>query len=205
MESKSRTGAREAVAGSSRNPALLPERSSGRTEPPLDEIALADAEQELGVDFPPEYRAFLREVSAGGVGLYPLVRDDQGWHWRDSFDRRVRPARLGQPFQDAAERERLEAEYEALQPLHESFPDEESFTAAWRRWNQGWDELSERLESGTVQISDQGCGNYIYLVVTGPERGTVWWGSGPYLDPVKPSPQSSPADRVTFRQWYPFR
>ena len=171
-------------------------------EPPLDEITLAEAERELGVEFPTEYRTFLREVSAGGGALYALVRDDTGWHWRDSFDRRIQPAHLAEPFQDPAERERLEEEHEARRPLHEDFSDEESFTIAWRRWNQEWDDLSDRLESGTVQISDQGCGNYIRLVVTGPERGTMWWETGPYLEPVKPSSRSCRTDRVTFRQWY---
>ncbi|MFF4344659.1 SMI1/KNR4 family protein [Kitasatospora sp. NPDC001540] len=56
-------------------------------EPPLSETDLAEAEKELGVSLPPDYRTFLLEVGAGGAGsfygAFPLRRDEQGWHWLD--------------------------------------------------------------------------------------------------------------------------
>ncbi|MFG3046623.1 SMI1/KNR4 family protein [Streptomyces sp. NPDC048241] len=37
------------------------------TESPLTEAEVAEAERELGVSFPEDYGAYLREVSAGGA------------------------------------------------------------------------------------------------------------------------------------------
>ncbi|MFJ8157957.1 SMI1/KNR4 family protein [Streptomyces sp. NPDC094468] len=50
------------------------------TEPPLAEVEIVEAERELGVFFPEEYRTYLREVSAGGA-LSRLERTGRGWWW----------------------------------------------------------------------------------------------------------------------------
>ncbi|GAQ61824.1 SMI1/KNR4 family protein [Streptomyces scabiei] len=48
--------------------------------PPLTEAETAEAEQELGVSLPAEYRDCLREVSAGGAPAR-LERTERGWRW----------------------------------------------------------------------------------------------------------------------------
>ncbi|MDX2551540.1 SMI1/KNR4 family protein [Streptomyces stelliscabiei] len=63
--------------------------------PPLTEAETSEAEQELGVSLPPEYRDYLREVSAGGA-LTRLERTDRGWWWAGN-DEAMR-ARLVVPF-----------------------------------------------------------------------------------------------------------
>lgn len=55
---------------------------NGQGEPPLDEVAITQVEEALGVRLPEDYRRFLAEVSDGGIGpgqegLYPLCRAAQ--------------------------------------------------------------------------------------------------------------------------------
>ena len=56
----------------------------GATAPPLTEQQVAEAEAELGTPFPPDYRAYLLRVSAGGWFLDELRRTEHGWGWRNT-------------------------------------------------------------------------------------------------------------------------
>lgn len=62
------------------------------TESPLTEVEIVEAERELGVALPEEYRVYLREVSAGGA-LSRLERTGRGWWWAGNDEGR----RLGVP------------------------------------------------------------------------------------------------------------
>ncbi|RKE18896.1 SMI1/KNR4 family protein [Streptomyces sp. TLI_171] len=50
--------------------------------PPLAEERVAEAEGRLGFTFPAEYRAYLRQVSAGGWFVDELRCTERGWGWR---------------------------------------------------------------------------------------------------------------------------
>ncbi|WP_328956061.1 SMI1/KNR4 family protein [Kitasatospora purpeofusca] len=95
-------------------------------EPPLSETELAEAEEELGVSLPPDYRTFLLEVGAGGAGpfygVFPLRRDEQGWHWLDG---KVRSDNThpGKPFPSTEERARWAEELDAREPVKDRFSD----------------------------------------------------------------------------------
>ncbi|MFD8703749.1 SMI1/KNR4 family protein [Kitasatospora sp. NPDC059648] len=173
-------------------------------EPPLSEAELTEAEEELGVILPPDYRAFLLEVGAGGAGphygVFPLRRDEQGWHWLE--DRRVRShnALLGKPFPSVEERARWAEELDAREPAMDSFSDEQSYLAAYRVWDDEWEKLNDEMTAGAICLSHEGCGYYTWLVMTGPERGTLWKDlracDGPF------QPLSATNHRVSFSGWY---
>jgi hypothetical protein len=143
--------------------------------PPLDEAAVAAFEERHGVVLPAEYRGFLREVGDGGAGpyygIYPL--DGTGMH---SFDReeRERPGHLAAPF---------------------------PHTAAWApRWWGPDPEIDEdayyadEQTAGTLVVCHFGCGALFRLVVTGAERGRVWFDDRPSDGGMTPGPG--------FRDWY---
>ncbi|MFE4254935.1 SMI1/KNR4 family protein [Streptomyces sp. NPDC056910] len=54
---------------------------------PLTEAEVAEAEAQLGVGFPHEYRRYLLRVSAGGA-VAQLEKTENGWWWAGNSTRR---------------------------------------------------------------------------------------------------------------------
>ncbi|MCX4747485.1 SMI1/KNR4 family protein [Kitasatospora sp. NBC_01287] len=94
-------------------------------EPRLSESEVIEAESDLGVSFPPDYRAFLLDVGAGGAGphygVFPLRRDERGWHWVEGRGYRNAGTLLERPFPSVAERERRAEELDAREPSASGF------------------------------------------------------------------------------------
>lgn len=164
---------------------------------PLTDGQLIEFEQQLGVALPEDYRGFLREAGAGGAGpgygLFAPARGADGWAWSGQHDEPLDPA---VEFLGEAERARLEAEHSAREPQEPDFPDRESFAAAFRAWDDEWEEVVlRRMLAGSVQLCHQGCGYYHWLVLSGPHRGTVWEDGFATDEPMR---------RIApdFRTWY---
>ncbi|WP_408649631.1 SMI1/KNR4 family protein [Kitasatospora sp. CMC57] len=173
-------------------------------EPPLSEAEVTAAEEELGVSFPSAYRTFLLEVGAGGAGphygIFPLRHDEQGWHWAEGRNVRSDNALLGEAFPSAAERARWEEELNAREPVEPDYPDNQSYLAAFGAWDDEWEQLHASMTAGAICLSHQGCGYFTWLVVTGPERGTLFIdlrAADGTLEPLTAGP-----NRVGFRDWY---
>ncbi|WP_031069681.1 SMI1/KNR4 family protein [Streptomyces sp. NRRL WC-3742] len=175
-----------------------------RLDPPLSEAEVAEAERQFGVSFPPAYRTFLLEVAAGGAGpdygLYPLRRDDQGWHWVALGDTREVNPLLGRPFPSEAERARRTEELDAREPREEDFPDEDAYRAAFRAWDDEWEPLNEAMTAGAVCLGHQGCGYFTWLAVTGPDSGTLWNDLRAADGPLEPLTDGT--GRLDFHTWY---
>jgi tetratricopeptide (TPR) repeat protein len=118
--------------------------------PPLAEAELTEFERTHGVSLPADYRAFLTTLGNGGAGpFYGLA-----------------------PL--SAEPPRFAAEFDGTQPsLARPFP-------LHGAWPQGEQSSGPPIAPGTsvydglVLLSDQGCGYFDVLIVSGPQRGQVW-------------------------------
>ncbi|MFD7729694.1 SMI1/KNR4 family protein [Kitasatospora phosalacinea] len=176
-----------------------------RLRAPLTGTEVAAAEAELGVRFPADYRGFLLRVGAGGAGpsygVFPLCRDEQGWHWLDG-EARSDHAFLTEPFPSAEQQARWTAEVDAREPVAADFPDEASHLAAYRAWNAEYERIDDLRTAGAVRLSDQGCGYYDWLVVTGPERGTVWADLRAGDGGLEPLTLPGGGARTSFGEWY---
>jgi SMI1 / KNR4 family (SUKH-1) len=144
-----------------------------RLNPTVDAATLARAERAIGAPLPEEYRRFVTRVGDGGAGPYYGVI----------------------PLADALER--IDRAFGCLDPLGRDCPltadvDFGELTGA----PDDWDEHVARLESdpeyvahydrlsqmysrnpwidGRLPVVDYGCGDWLFLVVRGPRRGTVW-------------------------------
>jgi len=172
-------------------------------QPPLGEAELTEAEEQLGILLPSDYRTFLLEVGAGGAGpfygIFPLRRDGQGWHWLDG-NVRSDNALLGKPFPSAEQRTRWSEDLDAREPVRDSFSDEQSYLAEYRAWDDEWEKLNDEMTAGAIRLSHEGCGYYTWLVVTGPERGTLWTDLRACDGPIEPLSAAGP--RVSFSEWY---
>lgn len=151
--------------------------------PPLTEAETAEAEQELGVSLPPEYRDYLREVSAGGA-LARLERTDRGWWWAGN-DEAMR-ALLAVPFPHPDSYDEADDELAAREPQVEAFEGEAAYADAWRAWDDEAGEFEDLKTAGAVVVQEHGCGFSTLLAVTGPLAGTVWWDGRATCDRIVP-------------------
>ncbi|MEU3723564.1 SMI1/KNR4 family protein [Streptomyces sp. NPDC031705] len=168
--------------------------------PPLTEAEVADAERELGVRFPAEYRAYLRDtgIDAGG---YRVVRTDAGWRWPG--DDRLRRDLLTEPFPHPDSYARADAELCAREPDEADFPDLASYLAAWAAWDAECEEFEDRRTAGALCLQEHGCGFSTLLAVSGPLAGTMWWDGRASCDLIVPlSLDHAGAGRpATFGEW----
>jgi hypothetical protein len=173
--------------------------------PPLTISCIQDFEAKYHCTLPGEYRSFLAEVGNGGAGpnygLFPLGC--------------VHHLRTLEPWNDA----------EDIGDLSAAFP----YTVAWNLPDTFWaqqpdpdentpaeveDEMNERwmarlcelyfppsLMNGAVPISDKGCANTHWLVITGPMSGTIWNDERADYKGVFPE-AAEDGSVMTFGRWY---
>ncbi|MEV5572211.1 SMI1/KNR4 family protein [Spirillospora sp. NPDC052269] len=137
----------------------------------MTEAEVAEAEHELGVPFPPEYRHYLLNVSAGGA-VELLHRTPEGWRWKwqDVWGEQLRA-----PFPHPDSWAEYEDDLWQRLPQREDFPDQESFAAAMEPWDQELKDFEERQLAGTFIARSHGCTFNTRMVVSGPLAGTMWW------------------------------
>lgn len=97
-------------------------------------------------------------------------------------------------------------EHQAAEPQRSAYGDSdedgERFREAYAAWDKRDDELLESLTEGALYVSEQGCGYYTLLALTGPERGTMWQDVRAAAEGVIPFAFPGSSDRVTFAEWY---
>ncbi|MET9566269.1 SMI1/KNR4 family protein [Streptomyces tauricus] len=140
--------------------------------PPLSEAEIREAETELGIAFPDQYREYLLRQSAGGA-VNRLCRSAAGWGWQG--DSSTNYGLLTADFPHPDSYRVYEEELDAREPLTQDFPDRNAYQAAWEQWDAEYGVFQERKTSGAVFIQDNGCGFSTLLVVTGPYRGSLWF------------------------------
>ncbi|KOU05694.1 hypothetical protein ADK88_17965 [Streptomyces sp. NRRL F-2295] len=167
----------------------------------MTEAEAAEAEAQLGIVLPPEYRRHLLEVSAGGETFVRLERTADGWWWTHNTATRRDLLDLSFPHPDSYK----EAD-EALarcEPRIEDHPDDEAYARAMTAWDDEAGEFEDRKTAGAVVIKEHGCGFATLLAVTGPLAGTVWWDGRATCDLILPLSlnHATGARPVTFGEW----
>ncbi|WP_240489773.1 SMI1/KNR4 family protein [Actinomadura atramentaria] len=173
-------------------------------EPPLSGAELAELEAQLGVGLPEDYRGFLLRAGRGGAGpsygIFPLRRGPDGWHWEGDGADMTETARLREPFPEPVDGL---AALHAGQPDEEDFPDAESFDAAYEAWRTRLEDVlwTNERTVGAICLCHHGCAQREWLVVSGPERGTVWTDPRADYDDLAPR-AAEDGGRTTFGAWY---
>jgi len=156
---------------------------------PLLPGAVAAFEANHGIQLPEDYKEFVLTVGNGGAGpyygIYPLLLEG-------NVDHRLRERNhidLKSPFPHVAAWD--EPGFDAINWDEGEHPDDETLDAY----------LDPRHICGALCISQYGCGDFLLLVVNGPERGNVWFdGRGNYSG-IFPE-QGAGAARISFSEWY---
>jgi hypothetical protein len=139
---------------------------------PLSEERVLAFEQAHGITLPEAFRAFLIHIGNGGTG-------PTEYNWPS----------LGQAADDMSPQEAQV--WGELPYVSRPFP----FTRRWV-WEGGdtSDEGDvEQAQYGTICVGNDGCGQYWFVVVTGPERGNVWMICGEGMQ--------HPTPKRDFLQW----
>ncbi|TDD62185.1 SMI1/KNR4 family protein [Kribbella antibiotica] len=137
-------------------------------EPPLGPDELADAETQLGVELPAEYRSFVLQVGRGGAGpaygLFPVRRLAGRWQWDGDGAELTDLDTLDQPFPHV----------QAFNPA-DGTPAREDFESD-DAWVEAVDAIvyDPKHSIGLLYLCHLGCALRECLVITGPARGQMW-------------------------------
>lgn len=170
-----------------------------RLAPPASERQLTAFEDRYHVKLPEDYREFLAAAGNGGAGpfhgVFPLGLFDgagtelEPWEEGDGLTGTLAdPFLLTEPWNLPPER---------LERPHFETDDEEY------EWQEGLDADLYRpdLMNGTFPICHHGCAKRTFLVVTGKERGHVWYDGRASTEPISPHADER-GRRLTFAEWY---
>ncbi|OQQ20640.1 hypothetical protein B0675_25255 [Streptomyces sp. M41(2017)] len=168
--------------------------------PPLSEAEICEAEAELGIRFPGQYRAYLLRRSAGGT-VNRLYRSAVGWGWYG--DSSTNYDLLTTDFAPPDSYRAYKDDLDAREPRTQDFADHDAYRAAWGQWDAEYGVFQERMTSGAVFIQDNGCGFSTLLVVSGPLRGSLWFDGRATCDQILPLNLSG--QPVSFMDWLAHR
>jgi hypothetical protein len=157
-----------------------------RLNPPLADDDIRRFEAEHQIVLPPDYREFLARLGNGGAGPgYGLEKLGQTYRaaWSES------PGMLGELARPFPHSDAWNAD-----PLDGTRPADEQY----RRQDDYW---SSRHVNGALPICDHGCNLRELLVVTGPERGNMWFDDRADWKGLYPDTKRG-GGRLTFLDWY---
>ncbi|WP_186768107.1 SMI1/KNR4 family protein [Streptomyces qinzhouensis] len=163
---------------------------------PLTEEELREAEADLGIALPEEYRAYLLDPPADGL-LNPLSRTADGWRWATTYD--IAYDLLATDFPHPDSYRAAGDSPENREPRQDDFPHDAAFDKAWTAWNAEEEEWQRRKNAGAIVLRDAGSGLPALLAVTGPLKGTVWFDGRANGGPILPLRRSGLPG--TFGEW----
>lgn len=162
--------------------------------PPLAESELIAFELQHGITLPSEYRSFLLSSGNGGDVFFKLGEMDDGWgfsQWKegDFVGVLAKPFPYTEPWNDLTGYIEYNAdESEAEQRKYEEIRD-------------AFDERYYQAIDGALPLAHLGCAIRLWFVVTGTERGYVWYDDRTNLGGLHPL-LSYEGKRVGFLAWY---
>ena len=164
--------------------------------PCLDENEISAFEEKHSVRLPEDYRTFLIDIGNGGSELFKLGEMDnsfdfQPWEENDGFI-----GTLAEPFQYSEAWNDLSG-----YPVYEAGKEDDE------EWLEEYDHQRDLFDqeyfiplNGALPIAHLGCAIRLWLVITGPERGNVWYDDRANLQGLKPL-LTSDGRRLSFLEW----
>jgi hypothetical protein len=205
------TGIRErvlALRGADTQPVFGARAHGFELEDPLSPQELAELEAQLGVELPAGYRGFLLEVGAGGAGpaygVFPVLRKEGTWSWQGDGADLADLGLAAEPFPGRLGAELLAALHAEV-PDQDDFPDADAFGKAMAAFEEETERALETAWSaeqtrGALCLCHIGCALRKWLVLTGPQRGTIW--NDDRADDADLTPLLLDGEAATFDRWY---
>jgi hypothetical protein len=164
----------------------------------LSEKQVRQAEEQFGIEFPEDYRQYLLRVSAGGR-VRKLQFDGSRWDW-DGASYRCHD-QLHVPFPDHDSALAASEDAWASRPQREDYVSDAAYRTAHGDWYENADALEDARATGAIFLTDDGCGYYTLLVVSGPMRGTMWFDGRAATERLNPLLDDD-GQAATFAEWY---
>lgn len=164
--------------------------------PCIHESEIREFEERHSILLPPEYRYFLSIIGNGCEHLFKLGEMDQDfgfsrWSENDGFI-----GSLSKPFN-------FSCAWNDLSGLPEYQAGGEEDPAWLEEYDRQRDLFEEKYFfpiDGAIPISHLGCAIREWLVVTGPERGSVWYDDRANFQGMRPL-KGSDGKRLSFLEW----
>ncbi|WP_168204035.1 SMI1/KNR4 family protein [Aliikangiella coralliicola] len=145
---------------------------------PLSETEFKAIEAKYGCIFPDEYREFITTVGNGGAGpfygVFPIEMEDDN-HDMCSWTDGTLVGNLSKPFPYSSNWNLPDSFWEN-EPDCDNCESDEEEDALWETWEEQLNEKywAENVMSGAIPICHAGCARRIWMVVSGPMKGTIW-------------------------------
>jgi len=176
-----------------------------KLNPPLAEKEVQRVEQKYRFSVPKDYRWFLTSVGNGGAGpfygIFPLEMNDDG-HDLASWEKVGLIGPLDQAFPHT-EAWNLPASFWKEEPDPGGDVTEEDEDKLWEAWDEKLEEKywKPSVMQGAIPICHEGCAQRDWLVVTGPQAGTMWCDMRADNEGIAPL-KNKDGTPMTFSDWY---
>jgi hypothetical protein len=152
----------------------------------LSEQEIINFEQKNHIQLPFDYRNFLNNIGNGGVGpaygLYKLK------DWNLGYEIELNDF--------------LKTDFPHNEKWNIAFSEEDenyTKTAEFQNWEIEY--YSEKHIAGSIKVCHYGCAIYCHLVVSGPEKGNIWFDDRASNHGIYPLSSES-KERYSFSEWY---
>ena len=196
----------------------------------LQEEEVQKFEECYQIRLPEDYRNFLLEVGNGGAGPYYGINrledavvdyhkdkkdylkepfpHTEDWNWSSSIFQvwdwisRSNMIELSDFFHQkyllTSEEEVSKPEWEAIKLFSGMVNEDTSdfFESVYSR-----EYFNKSIDSGSIDICDYGCGLRFKLIISGPERGNIWFDSRVDQGGLRPI-KNSEGEKMNFLEWY---
>lgn len=176
-----------------------------KLNPPLTDKEVQHVEEKYRFSAPEDYRLFLTTIGNGGAGpfygVFPLEMNDDG-HDLAPWDKVGLIGPLDQPFPHT-KAWNLPASFWKEGPAPEEDITEEEEDKLWEAWDEKLEEKywNSSVMQGAIPVCHEGCAQRDWLVVTGPQAGTMW--RDMRADNVGIAPlMNKDGTPMTFSDWY---
>ena len=161
--------------------------------PCVSEADVIAFEKLHAIELPSEYRCFLTSVGNGCREMFGLgeMEDETQWSKNDGL---VGELAKPFPFTEAYN------ELTGFPEFEEVSADDPEWIADYEARRDSFDKIYFRPLDGAIPISDLGCAILEWLVITGPERGNVWYDDRANLEGIRPH-RGSHSARLSFLEW----
>jgi len=196
----------------------------------LSEAKVLEFEAKYQIQLPKDYRAFLIELGDGGVGPYyginklaevipdyhqndiAILKDKfaftEDWNWSPKIFKMfdfLQGGKLGQlqeyfhqKYLMTSEWEVPKEEWEAIKLLSGKVDDEVTDFFSNIFWESYY---SREIDKGSIQICEYGCALRFRLIITGSERGKIWFDERADRNGISPEKNDN-GEKLNFINWY---
>lgn len=161
---------------------------------PIEE--LNQFEEKYKIELPKDYKAFISEIGNGGAGPYygihPLQRDLGRFNPENKFEL----LELEFPHKESWNwTDKIFSKFDELRESEDDVLTEFFDRIYWEQY------CKDELTYGSIYITEYGCALRFLLIITGDEKGNIWFDQRVDQNGINPV-KSEKGNKLDFSDWY---